>query len=174
MEINEIYLRAFEPEDYKTTIHWRKDEGIWSMLGGVKYFVSETYEKQWIENAIKDSNNIRLAVCLKENNLHIGNVYITDINLQNRSGISHVLIGNRNYWGKGLATKAYKLLLDYAFKERNFHRIVAHVLEDNVSSIKLHLKCGYKQEGIFRHSVFKNGQWKNQIQFAILEDDYFS
>lgn len=142
--------------------------------GGVKYFVSEFYEKQWIENAIKDSKNIRLAVCLKENNLHIGNVYITDINLQNRSGISHVLIGNRNYWGKGYATEAYHLLLDYAFKERNFHRIVAHVLEDNIASIKLHLKCGYKQEGILRQSVFKNGTWKNQIQFSILDKDYFT
>lgn len=174
MNTTMIYLRAFEPEDYKTTIQWRNDDDIWSLLGGVKYFVSEFYEKQWIENAIKDSKNIRLAVCLKENNLHIGNVYITDINLQNRSGISHVLIGNRNYWGKGYATEAYHLLLDYAFKERNFHRIVAHVLEDNIASIKLHLKCGYKQEGILRQSVFKNGTWKNQIQFSILDKDYFT
>lgn len=174
MNTTMIYLRAFEPEDYKTTIQWRNDDDIWSLLGGVKYFVSEFYEKQWIENAIKDSKNIRLAVCLKENNLHIGNVYITDINLQNRSGISHVLIGNRNYWGKGYATEAYHLLLDYAFKERNFHRIVAHVLEANIASIKLHLKCGYKQEGILRQSVFKNGTWKNQIQFSILDKDYFT
>jgi RimJ/RimL family protein N-acetyltransferase len=142
--------------------------------GGVKYFVSESYEQQWIKNAITDSNNIRLAVCLKENDLHIGNVYITDINLQNHSGVSHVLIGNHDYWGKGYATEAYRLLLEYAFKERNFHRIVAHVLEDNVGSIKAHLKSGYKQEGILRESVFKNGQWKNQIQFSILDKDFFS
>lgn len=31
-----IYLRAFEPEDYKTTILWRNDDDIWSLLGGGK------------------------------------------------------------------------------------------------------------------------------------------
>ena len=32
-----IYLRAFEPDDYKTSIRWRKDDQIWDMLGGAKY-----------------------------------------------------------------------------------------------------------------------------------------
>ena len=30
-----IYLRAFEPDDYKTTTKWRKDKQIMDMLGGV-------------------------------------------------------------------------------------------------------------------------------------------
>ena len=29
-----IYLRAFEPDDYKTTIVWRKDKSISDLLGG--------------------------------------------------------------------------------------------------------------------------------------------
>lgn len=40
-----IYLRALEVDDYKTSIKWRKDDQIWNMLGGPKYFVSEAYEK---------------------------------------------------------------------------------------------------------------------------------
>lgn len=34
---NRIYLRAFEPEDYKTTIKWRNNPLITSQLGGGKY-----------------------------------------------------------------------------------------------------------------------------------------
>lgn len=30
-----IYLRAFEPDDYKTTITWRNDAAISDKLGGV-------------------------------------------------------------------------------------------------------------------------------------------
>lgn len=169
-----VYLRAFEPEDYKTTIEWRRNDEIWSQLGGIKYFVSESYEKEWILNAIKDSKNIRLAVCLKEDDTHIGNVYITDINLQSRSGVSHIMIGNRSCWGKGYATEAYTLLLDYAFSERGLHRIVAHVLDDNIGSIRLHEKCGYTNEGTLRESVFKGGRWRNQILFSILEKEFLS
>lgn len=62
-----VYLRAFEPDDYKTTIKWRKDDKIWDMLGGTKYFVSEAYEKQWIENTIFNSKDVKLAICLVEN-----------------------------------------------------------------------------------------------------------
>ena len=169
-----VYLRALEPEDYKTSIAWRQDEEIWSQLCGVKYFVSESYEKKWVEDAITDHTKIRLAVCMKENNVHIGNVYVTDIDMATRSGVSHILIGNKEYWGKGLATEAYKLLLQYVFEERGLHRITAHILEENKASISLHKKCGYTQEGVFRKAIFKKGIWHNQLVFSILEEEYFN
>lgn len=169
-----VYLRAFEPEDYKTSIKWRNDDQIWSQLGGVKYFVSEAYEKKWVEEAIFNQSVIRLAVCLKENNRYIGNVYILDINQRDRKGNTHVLIGERDCWGKGYATEAYNLLLEYAFCERAFHRFGAHVLADNKASIALHKKCGFSQDGVFRKSTFKNGKWQDQILFSILDEEYFA
>lgn len=163
-----IYLRALEPDDYKISIAWRKDDQIWNMLGGTKYFVSEAYEKKWVEDTIFNSKDIRLAVCLKEDDNYIGNVYLTNIDMVNRTATSHVLIGEKSYWGKGYASEALKLLLDYAFNERGLHRIAALVLESNTQSIKMHIKLGYKQEGILRESVFKNGQYNNQIVLSIL------
>lgn len=167
-----VYLRALEPEDYKTSINWRRNDTIWNQLGGVKYYVSESYEKKWVENAISDNTSIRLAVCLKADDTYIGNVYITDINMINRSGRIHVLIGEEAYWGQGYAKEAYLQLMEYAFNERAFHRLVAHILEDNIASRKMHDKCGFKIEGVLRESVFKNGRWQNQIVMSILEDEY--
>ena len=92
-----VYLRALEPDDYKVSIKWRKDDEIWDMLGGTKYFVSEAYEKNWVEKAIFASNDLKLAVCLIENNQYIGNVYMTDINMINRSCHSHILIGEHDF-----------------------------------------------------------------------------
>ena len=54
---NRIYLRAFELEDYKTTIVWRRDSQILNMLGGTKYYVSEEKEKKWIEDSIFDTKD---------------------------------------------------------------------------------------------------------------------
>lgn len=172
MNNNRVYLRAFEPNDYLTSIVWRNDGEIWSQLGGVKYYVSASYEKKWIEDAIFDSKNIRLAVCLVEDGRYIGNVSITDINTVNHSGISNILIGDHSCWGRGLGAEAYRLLLEYAFNERGFHRIEALVLEDNIASIKMHQKCGYKVEGTLRESVFKNGRWQNQVVLSILENEF--
>lgn len=152
-----IYLRAFEPDDYKTTIKWRRDDQIWGMLGGQKYFVSEAYEKKWIEDSIFNSADIRLAVCLKEDGKHIGNVYLTGINMTNLSATSHVLIGDKACWGKGYAAEALGQLLDYAFNERGLHRVEALILQENEQSVRAHEKTGYRREGVRRQSVYKKG-----------------
>lgn len=172
MGSNRVYLRAFEPDDYLVSVAWRNDDEIWSQLGGPKYFVSKDYERKWVEDAIFDSKNIRLAVCLIEGDRYIGNVSITNINTINRSGTSNILIGDRTCWGRGIGEEAYILLLDYAFNERGFHRIEAQVLDDNIASLKMHEKCGFKIEGTMRDSVFKNGHWQNQILFSILENEF--
>ena len=165
-----VYLRAFEPDDYKTTIKWRKDDEIWDMLGGTKYFVSEAFEKQWIENTIFNSKDVKLAVCLVENDKHIGNVYMTNINEINRSCVSHVLIGEKEYWGHGYAREALLLAIDYMFNERNIHRIQANVLVSNVASLNMHEKCGYKLEGTLREAVYKNGKYQDQYVLALVKN----
>lgn len=164
-----VYLRAFEPDDYKTTIKWRKDDKIWDMLGGTKYFVSEAYEKQWIENTIFNSKDVKLAICLVENEKHIGNVYMTNINEINRSCVSHVLIGEKEYWGNGYAREALLLAIDYMFNERNMHRIQANVLTSNIASLKMHEKCGYKLEGTLREAVYKNGKYQGQWVLGLVK-----
>lgn len=169
-----VYLRALELDDYKVSINWRKDKGIWNMLGGTRYYVSESYEKRWVEKAIFESTDVRLAICLLENDKYIGNVYMTDINTNNRSCESHILIGDRNYWGQGYAREALMIAVEYMFEERNIHRIQAYILESNVASLKLHQRCGYKIEGLLRDSVFKNGKYQNQYILSLLQDDYVS
>lgn len=166
-----VYLRALEPDDYKTSIKWRKDDEIWGMLGGAMYYVSEAYEKKWVEDAIFNSKDIKLAVCEKESNKYIGNVYATDIDLINRSCTSHVLIGDHDFWNRGFAPEAYQLLLNFLFNERNINRVQALVLESNVASLKMHQKVGFKIEGTLRNSVFKNGKYQNQILLSILKED---
>lgn len=167
-----VYLRALEPDDYKTSIAWRKDDEIWSMLGGAKYFVSEAYEKSWVEKTIFESKDLKLAVCLIEDDKYIGNVYMTDINMINRSCHSHVLIGDKAYWGRGYAREALMLAIDYMFKERNIHRIQANILESNGASLRMHEKCGYKIEGMLRDSVYKNGHYQNQYILSLLKAEY--
>lgn len=167
-----IYLRALEPEDYKTSINWRKDDEIWGMLGGTKYFVSEAYEKKWVEDTIFNSRDMKLAVCEKETNKYIGNVYATDIDLINRSCTTGLLIGDREYWSKGYGSEAYRLLLDYLFNERNLNRAQAFVLESNVASLKMHQKVGYRIEGTLRQSAYKNGRYQNQVLLSILKEDF--
>ena len=169
-----VYLRSLEPDDYKVSVNWRNDDTITSLLGGSKYFVSSEIEKQWVQNTINQNKDIKLAICTVDNNLYIGNVYLTDIDYINRKAKSHILIGNQQFWNGGYGTEAMRLLLDYAFNHKNLRRIEALILDDNIGSQKMHEKLGYKKEGLLRESVYKNGEYKNQIYYSLLKSEYCS
>jgi [ribosomal protein S5]-alanine N-acetyltransferase len=167
-----VYLRALEPEDYKITINWRNNDEIWAMIGSPKHFVSSEYERQWILDAIHNQKEIKLGVCLKENNELIGLATIKDINWINRSAHCPSMIGEKKYWSKGLGSEARLLLLKYAFFEKGFERIWGLILEDNINSIRMAEKCGYKKEGLLRNSVYKNGKFHNQIMVSVLREEF--
>ena len=171
---NKMYLRALEIEDYTTTIKWRNDDEIWKMVGGRKYYVSSEYEKNWIIKAINNPNELRLGICLKENNALIGLASLVNIDLINKNGEFSTMIGNKDYWSSGYATDALLMLLDYCFNEWGMERIWGVILEDNIASQKIGLKCGGKIEGVLRNSIFKNGSYHNQIIMAILRDEYIN
>lgn len=167
-----VYLRAFEPEDYLTKIKWHNDDEIWDMVGSPKYFVSKEYEKKWVDDAIWGKGGIKLGVCLKETDELIGFCSIIDIDWINRTAQWSSMIGAKQYWGQGLASEARMLILDFAFRERGFNRVWAVILEDNIASIKMCEKCGYKKEGLLRQSIYKNGEYKNQVVMSILRHEF--
>ena len=47
-----VYLRALEIDDYKISIKWRRDDEIWNMVVGPKYYVSEAMRRNGVEDAI--------------------------------------------------------------------------------------------------------------------------
>lgn len=168
-----IYLRALELDDYKTIIKWRNDSEIQNLVGGHKYFVSQEKERQWVENVINNPEKLVLAICLKSNNKHIGNIILQNIDWINRSAEMPIMLGDKSEWNKGYGTEARMMLLKFAFEERGLERICDTVLEENISSLKMHEKCGYKIEGLMRNSVYKNGKFQNQYILAVLKDDFY-
>ena len=169
-----IYLRALEPEDYKTSIKWRKDDATWALLGGIKRYVSEACEKKWVEDAIFAKGDIKLAVCTVDSDLLIGYVYLNKVDFTQRSAVIGCLIGDVNFRGKGCGREAMRQLLVYAFSELGLHRISAYILESNIPSQKAVQKLGFKKEGLLRDSVFKGGAWQNQVIFAVLDSEFIS
>ncbi len=71
-------------------------------------------------------------------------------------------------WNKGIASQAVKILTAYGFGQLNLKRIQAGVFEYNKASMKVLEKNGYRQEGIFFKSVYKNGKYWNEHRYAII------
>ncbi|MGO0190763.1 GNAT family N-acetyltransferase [Bacillus velezensis] len=73
--------------------------------------------------------------------------------------------------GKGYATKAVKLAVDYAFNELKLHRIEAGVMPHNKASIRVLEKAGFHKEDIARKNVKINGKWEDHQVLAIIHPE---
>lgn len=73
-------------------------------------------------------------------------------------------------WGKGIASEAVGLLVRYAFGPLGLHRITAAIGPDNVRSISLVEKFGFRYEGRLRDHVHTNAAWRDSLLYALLND----
>lgn len=73
-----------------------------------------------------------------------------------------------HYWGKGIATKAVELMVDYAFTELKLIRIYAGVFEFNEGSMRVLEKNGFTKEGIAKKAVIKKGKIWDEHRYALL------
>lgn len=74
-------------------------------------------------------------------------------------------IGQR--WnGRGFATEAVRLALEYAFGEAGLHRVQAAVMPRNTGSIRVLEKNGFREEGFAVGYLCINGVWEDHRIFA--------
>ena len=76
------------------------------------------------------------------------------------------------HWGKGIATKALTAICQFAFELSNVNRVFAGVFAYNPGSAKVLEKVGFKKEGHFRQSVYKDGQYLDELRYGLLKSDF--
>lgn len=76
--------------------------------------------------------------------------------------------------GKGTASKALALFIDFLFKSKEINRLEIEADVDNVASIRIAEKCGFKREGIKKQSAYVNGRYRDNLLLALLREEYFT
>ncbi|RJQ71987.1 N-acetyltransferase [Pseudonocardiaceae bacterium YIM PH 21723] len=82
------------------------------------------------------------------------------------------------YWvassrtGGGLATAAVALTADHVFRSAGLHRLEATVRPENMASIRVLRKAGFREEGVFRRYLDVAGDWRDHLCFAVTTEDH--
>jgi [ribosomal protein S5]-alanine N-acetyltransferase len=168
---NQISLRGIKISDVNDTYcKWMNDPEITAFLESRFQSYSIKDLKKYVENKINSSNNLFLAIILKKDDRHIGNIKLSDINWYHKYCDIGIIIGEKDCWGKGYAFEAIKLLTDFAFSELKLHKITAGAYDVNESSVRAFLKAGYFIEGKRKkHFLFEN-RYVNAVQMAIINE----
>lgn len=106
--------------------------------------------KNFVKDQIESNCSYLFAITIKngEDYRHIGNIKIGPINQHHHYSEISYFIGDENYHGKGIASKAISLISSFAFNKLGVHRIQASFYEENVASRRALEKAGYVYEGI--------------------------
>lgn len=156
----EIELKSLTCENATTEyVEWLNNNEI-------NQYLESRHTKQTIESIeqfISESNeNLHVhlfGIFCKKTCKHVGNIKLGPVNIIYERAEVGLLIGDKDYWGKGIATQAIQLICDYATNELNLHKIEAGCYSDNVGSLKAFEKVGFIVEGKIKHHFKKGSQW---------------
>ena len=171
LENSILRLRALEPEDIEWLYKWENDAKLWHLSNTTKPFSRYVLE-QYILNShldICEYKQLRLMIELKKGKkeITVGCIDMFDFDPVNaRAGVG--LFISETYRGKGIASEAIDLLINYSKKTLHLHQLYCTITNDNVSSIKAFEKAGFVKSGERIHWVRKEDRWLDENFYQLI------
>jgi [ribosomal protein S5]-alanine N-acetyltransferase len=169
----DVYLRGLMKSDIEGPwFDWFNDqENTFFMFNGT-YPVSYESHLDFYQQVIQSRDNLVLGICEKDNDRHIGNVGLHNINWLYRRAELGIIIGDRKAQGKGMANEAMRLLIGHGFSRLNLHKIFLRAEEGNSAALKAFERIGFKVEGNLREEIRHHGKWRDSIYMGILGTEF--
>lgn len=165
-----VYLRKLDQSDLERTWQWIHNPDIFFPIG-VHVPVSKTAQQRWFTELDASTSKIVFAICMKEDDSHVGNVSLDLIDYRHRNARLSVFVAVPKLRGEGIGTRAIQLLIQYAFHYMNLHRLYCKTTAGNDNVLRFYEKLGFKIEGQLREHEFLQGQYVDKILLGLVRDD---
>jgi RimJ/RimL family protein N-acetyltransferase len=166
-----VLIRDWQESDALELATQANDRRVWLGLRDVfphPYRIDDA--RAFISMAMGMSPQTFLAI---EVNGHVagGIGYVLHADVERVSAEVGYWLGHE-FWGRGIATIAVRLLTRHAFEARpELRRLYALSYANNAGSARVLEKAGYIREAVLRQSVIKDGRVLDQFMYAILRDE---
>ena len=143
-------------------------------------FLEVRWKKQTKETIVNYINSIRkkkyceVFAILDKNQKHIGNVAITDCQINtNKSAVYGLVIGDKVARSFGLGFDVSIMIIDYLFSINGINRIQESCFASNNAAHKLLERLGFVQEGVLRSkALLQNGKFDDSYVYGILKNEW--
>ena len=168
-----ICLRLMQESDcLGPYLDWLKDSSINQFLESRFSKYDQVSLKDYMRDLAQRKDVLQFAIVVKLEDVHIGNIKLGPINQNHKYAAIGIMIGVKEYWGRGYASEAIRLLSNYAFNELGLNKLTAACYANNRGSIKAFKKAGFRQEGIQRHQFMSNNTYIDGIQLGLLASEH--
>ncbi|KIA90203.1 GNAT family N-acetyltransferase [Kaistella jeonii] len=154
-----IRIETFFEKDFNTLISWVKDEKELIQFAGPIFSFPLT--KEQLSKYLSDSKRHAFKIIHSDTNTTIGHceAYKTD---ELNSRLCRILIGDKNFRGKGYGTILTKILTEWSFDNLNTKSVDLNVYDFNTSAIKSYENVGFKITSINETTTQVNNEnWKS-------------
>ncbi len=111
--------------------------------------------EKFVRDKLRSDHDFLFGIFFK--NGHIGNIKLGPIEWESLNAEISYLIGKKEFWGKGIATKVVKSAVAFGFSELGLKKISAGYYEINIGSEKVLKKCGFSVEGVGSRAIEVGG-----------------
>ncbi len=122
--------------------------------------------KDYVKKKYYSNNDLLFGIFVK--GLHIGNIKLGPIKFEHMSAEVSYFIGEKKFWGKGVATKCLQTIIQYAVIDLGLKKIHAGYYENNIGSARVFQKCGFVVEGIKYSDVIFEQKRINSVMVGYL------
>ena len=164
-----ISLRLMDKEDTDRIVTWRNQDFVRRNFIYQQDFTREGHEK-WIRTMIDTGLAVQFMICIGEEQRPVGSVYLRDIDRIHKKAEYGIFIGEKDAWGQGYGTWAAKKMIAFAFEKEGLHKLMLRVLAENQGAIRSYEKAGFVREAYLRDEVFLEGQYKDVIYMAVINE----
>ncbi|QFY77200.1 spermidine N1-acetyltransferase [Alcaligenes faecalis] len=102
-----------------------------------------------------------------------GVVELVEIDYVHRRAEFQIIIAPE-FQGKGIASRATKLAIEYGFGVLNLYKIVLIVDKENHKAIHIYQKFGFQVEGELKHEFFINGQYRDVVRMCLFQLEFLA
>ena len=165
-----VYLRILEETDILRTQQWINDPELNELMGYLP--ITRRQQEQWYETTVGSTRKFVFAVCTQEDDEHIGNVSLGNIDYINSNGMLAVFLAAPEKRSRGFGTEAVLLLLEFAFRRLNLHSVYLKTSDYLTDAIRFYSKIGFVQEGVLRQHEYKQGRFVDKLLFSMLRSEF--
>jgi len=172
IEGKKIILKVPEENNLEKMLMWRnKSENI-QYYREYRYLTMQN-QKEWFKNKIVNDDTWQYFCVFPKDkpDLLIGIVGLIYIHPVYKTAEFAITLGDKSYKGKGYGKDMLKTIIRHGFNNLNLNRIWCEVYSNN-AAIDLYRNIGFKDEGMMRQTVFKNGSYHDSYILGMLKQDY--
>ena len=167
-----ITLREITRDDIASINRWRRDPVVADGVAAPYRFIGVDVDLKWYEDYLsRRGSEVRCAVCLADSGQLVGMVSLTRIDYVHRNAEYNAMVGERDSQNHGIGTAATRAMVRHGFFDLNLHRIYVSILRDNISSIRMCEKAGFREEGTIREGAYKNGRYHDLVLMGVLKSE---